>query len=463
MIKSNSPYYITTPFVSSGSGLTSQNYELSVWVWDGLKSAVPTTANYKTTKGNPTGSTGSDKINIARIVNDYIEFKPRDTTSTGVLNGNNQQWVKTSVIYNSGLVSQQQVTSLTITNRAFSSGNVLLTLNGILHTFPVTGGITGPGAGSNALEIKNYINTLTTHTATHFGRIVTITAVQNELQSSTLIDVSNLASMTVTVLTTQAGSAGAEAPQREATSLMSLGYSYGDEGDNITTILDNTLIPTQDYKVNRSGKFVVPILISETVTSPITVISYPNNQINFSVTEAATTTSSELVKYIWVQCSEATSDTYIEVVFNSKTTTLLIQDEYKYTPIDIFFQNKEGAQQVLTFFKEQKSGLSITSSEFESDRGQPVQGYHQFVRYNVQGRKDLTLNSGFVDEEMNEIFTQLLLSERIWLHNTIVNGKIEFIPLNIKSKQISYKTQLNERLINYEIKFEYSYNEINNI
>ena len=64
---------------------------------------------------------------------------------------------------------------------------------------------------------------------------------------------------------------------------------------------------------------------------------------------------------------------------------------------------------------------------------------------------------------MNEIFTQLLLSERIWSHNTIVNGKIEFIPLNIKSKQISYKTQLNERLINYEIKFEYSYNEINNI
>ena len=78
----------------------------------------------------------------------------------------------------------------------------------------------------------------------------------------------------------------------------------------------------------------------------------------------------------------------------------------------------------------------------------------------MQGRTDLTLNSGFVDEEMNEIFTQLLLSERIWER---VSSFSRFIPLNIKSKQISYKTQLNERLINYEIKFEYSYNQINNI
>jgi hypothetical protein len=460
MIKSNSPYYITIPFVSASSGLTSQNYELSVWVWNGLKSTPPTTASYTTTKGNPTASTGYDTINIARIVNDYIEFEPQQANGTSVINGKNQQWVKTSVIYNSDLVAQPQITTLTITNRAFSSGNVLLTLNGILHTFPVTGGVTGPGAGTNALEIANYINTLTTHTATHFGNIVTITAVQNDLQSLTLIDVSNLASMVVNVLTVQAGSAGAEAPQYETTNLMSLGYSYGDEGLNNTSILNNTLIPTQDYKVYRAGNFVVPILISETGTSPITVISYPNNQINYSSSIPSTTSSSDLVKYIWVQCDETTTDNYIEVVFNGQTTTLLIQDEPKYSPIDIFFQNKEGAEQVLTFFKEQKSELSITSSEFESDRGQPSTGNHQFVRYNVQGRKGLTLNSGFVDEEMNEIFTQLLLSERIWQR---ISSFSRFIPLNIKSKQISYKTQLNERLINYEIKFEYSYNEINNI
>jgi hypothetical protein len=172
-----------------------------------------------------------------------------------------------------------------------------------------------------------------------------------------------------------------------------------------------------------------------------------------------------MVKYLWIQCDETTTDTYIDIVYSGQTTTLLLQDEYKYTPIDIFFQNKEGAEQVLTFFKEQKNSLSITSSEFESDRGQPKFGNHQFVRYNVQGREDLTLNSGFIDEDMNGIFAEMLLSERIWSYSTNLFSKstLIFTPLNIKSKQLSYKTQLNERLINYEMKFEYSYNQINNI
>lgn len=458
MIKSNSPYYITIPFVSTSSGLTSQNYELSVWVWNGLKSTPPTTASYTTTKGNPTVSTGYDTINIARIVNDYIEFEPQQANGTSVINGKNQQWVKTSVIYNTNLVAQPQITTLTVaTAAALGSSSCLLTLNGTVHTVPITSLNT---TLDNALHIKNYVDALPDYSATLSNSVVTITAATNEIQSATAWSVGTAAPMVVNVLTVQAGSAGAEAPQYETTNLMSLGYSYGDEGLNNTSILNNTLIPTQDYKVNRAGNFVVPILISETGTSPITVISYPNNEINYSSSIPSTTSSSDLVKYIWVQCDETTTDNYIEVVFNGQTTTLLIQDEPKYAPIDIFFQNKEGAEQVLTFFKEQKSELSITSSEFESDRGQPSTGNHQFVRYNVQGRKGLTLNSGFVDEEMNEIFTQLLLSERIWQR---VSSFSKFIPLNIKSKQISYKTQLNERLINYEIKFEYSYNEINNI
>jgi len=464
MIKSNSPYYITTPLVSVASGLTCQNYKLSVSVWDGLKSSPPATATYTTTKNNPTASTGSDRINIARIVNDYIDFAPQKTTTTSVINGNNQRWVKTSVIYNNDFVAQPQITVLTVTNKALSSDNAFLTLNGVLHTVPINGGIF-TSASANAEEIKNYINTLTTHTATRLETIVTITAVQNGLQSATLIDVSGVAAMTVNVLTTQAGSTGPEAPQYATTSLMSLGYSYGNEGENVTTIENNTLIATQDYKVNREGVFVVPILVSETLQTTATVISYPNNEINQSFTIPLTTDSSNLVKYIWVICTETTTDSYIEVVFNGQTTTLLIQDEPKYTPIDIFFQNKEGAEQVLTFFKEQNNSLSITSSEFESDRGQPSLGNHQFVRYNVQGRTELTLNSGFVDQDMNEAFTQMLLSERIWSYSTNIFSKISsiFIPLSIKSKELSYKTQLNERLINYEIKFDYSYNEINNI
>lgn len=190
----------------------------------------------------------------------------------------------------------------------------------------------------------------------------------------------------------------------------------------------------------------------------ITVISYPANQINFTEDVGDSLISSELVKYMWVDVSEATTDEYIEITYNGETITLLIEDECRYTPIDIFFQNKEGAEQVITFFKAKTESMSVTSEEFQANRGQANLGNHQYIRYNVQARSKFKINSGFVIEEMNETFKQLFSSERVWKYE----GGI-FTPLNILSKSLEYKTRQKDRLINYEVEFEYAFNEINNI
>ena len=190
----------------------------------------------------------------------------------------------------------------------------------------------------------------------------------------------------------------------------------------------------------------------------ITVTSYPDNQINFSQDVGDSLLSSELVKYMFVDVSEATTDEYIEITYNGETITLLIQDECRYTPVDIYFQNKEGAEQVLTFFKAQSESLSVTSEEFQASRGQANLGNHQYIKYNVQSRQKLKVNSGFVNEEMNETFKQLFLSQRVWKYE---NGI--FTPLNLSSKSFEYKTRQKDRLINYELEFEYAFNEINNI
>lgn len=190
----------------------------------------------------------------------------------------------------------------------------------------------------------------------------------------------------------------------------------------------------------------------------VTVISYPNNEINYSVSEGTTFDSAEFVKNVFVDVSETTLDTYIKIVYNGVTTTLNIIDECKYTPIDIVFFNKNGGQQVLTFFKEKSDSLNITSEKYESDRGQPSLGGHQFVRYNTQGRSSFKVHSGFVDEDLNETFRQLLLSDRVWSFANSV-----FTPLNVKTSSFEEKTRLKEKLISYEIEFELSYNEINNI
>lgn len=190
----------------------------------------------------------------------------------------------------------------------------------------------------------------------------------------------------------------------------------------------------------------------------IEVISYPANQINFSQDVGDTILSNEMVKYMFVDLSEATTDEYVEITYNGETITLLITDECRYTPIDIYFQNKEGAEQVLTFFKAQTESLSVTSEEFQASRGQVNLGNHQYIKYNVQGRQKLKVNSGFVNEEMNETFKQLFLSQRVWKYE---NGI--FTPLNLSSKSFEYKTRQKDRLINYELEFEYAFNEINNI
>lgn len=190
----------------------------------------------------------------------------------------------------------------------------------------------------------------------------------------------------------------------------------------------------------------------------ITIISYPDNQINESIVEPTSLLSNEMVQNVWVNVAEATTDTYIEIVFNDVTTTLLITDECRYTPIDICFQNKEGALQFMTFFKAKTDSLSVTNEEFEGDRGQPLDSNHQYVKFNVQGKSKFKVNSGFIEESMNETVRQLLLSERVWMYSNEI-----FTPLNVAGKSLEYKTRQKDRLINYEIDFDYAFNEINSI
>jgi hypothetical protein len=99
MIKSLSPYYIEIPLISPLSDTVCISYTLEVFVWNGLKTSPPTTPTYSITKKNIDNSVGTDKVNIARIVNDYIDFTPQLGTVTGLYDGNNQRWVKTQVVY----------------------------------------------------------------------------------------------------------------------------------------------------------------------------------------------------------------------------------------------------------------------------------------------------------------------------------------------------------------------------
>lgn len=242
------------------------------------------------------------------------------------------------------------------------------------------------------------------------------------------------------------------------------GYSYGNEGENVVSVADNVLLDGREFKVNRSGIFILPLYTIDNTIPAITVISSPGAEINENpITPPSLTQrqSSQATQYLWVDVS-ASTDTSIEIVMGTDdpapTVTLIIEDEYKHTPMDIVFVNKYGVCQSLTFFKEFDSSLSIKKEKYETDNNQPSAGFHQFRTLNVQGQESFKVQSGWVDEEMNETFKQLMLSEQVW-HFDGTNH----IPLNISSSSLNYKTQKKDRLIQYEVDFDYSFNVINNI
>lgn len=349
-----SPYYIQVPFVAPLSGLVCTEFILNIYIYSGLKSAVPISPTYSITKDNPTASSGSTKIDVSRLVADFIEFNPVINNTTGVVNGSNQIWVRVSTTYKTA----------------------------------------------------------------------------NPTDASTQTNIS--------------------------TELATKGYAYGLDGENTAFPINKILVPIIDYKVNK--KFVVPVLIDEASTSPYSVISYPNNVINLVGAIPSSANSNNLIKNIWINVADAINEEYIEVTYNSQVITLLIEHECRYSPIDILFQNKEGVVMILPFFKKKTDSMDVTSEEYESDRGQPKDGIHQYTNFNIQGRSKFSINSGFVDEEMNDVFKQLLLSERVWIYS-----ENNLIPINIESKNIEYKTRANDRLINYTMNFKYAYNEVNNI
>ena len=135
--------------------------------------------------------------------------------------------------------------------------------------------------------------------------------------------------------------------------------------------------------------------------------------------------------------------------------------ECKFTPYKVTFVNKFGALQDLYFFK--KSVLNVTTKDekYKSNiinNGTYSISEHQNKILNKQASQKLTLNSGFYPEDYNEVFEQMLFSELVWIE---MDGNT--LPININTSSFTYKTQLNDKLIQYTIDVDFAHDKINNI
>ena len=139
----------------------------------------------------------------------------------------------------------------------------------------------------------------------------------------------------------------------------------------------------------------------------------------------------------------------------------------------ITYINKYGVQQDLWFFLKETKNLSRTNEGYKSNTiTYPSGGATYNVQnapnkvFNTQAKQTHTLSSGYYPEFANKQFEELLLSEYVWFHKPtsgIGVGTYIVVPVKVKTSSMTFKTSVNDRLIEYTIEFEEAFDYINNI
>lgn len=152
---------------------------------------------------------------------------------------------------------------------------------------------------------------------------------------------------------------------------------------------------------------------------------------------------------------------YVDTTSGVTKLTVKSESECKFTPYKVTFINKFGALQDIWFFK--RTNESLTTKQEKYKRNTIVAGSYDISRHQDKtltknGKEKLTLNTGYYPEAYNDVFKEMQLSEDCWIE---INSQT--LPIQVTSSSLAYKTQLNDKLINYTIEVEFAFDTINNI
>lgn len=272
------------------------------------------------------------------------------------------------------------------------------------------------------------------------------------------------------------------------------GYGYFHEGTNPELSRDS-LISNEVIWRPEDENIKVPVFTDDAIE----VVMLNGDMVLRSVTLGPSDETSEMIEYVSVS-GDISADNYKQRVLSTGGTyeynPLLIKvdnyvdinlvdtirvyrgDSYKkisvrtqqcdkYPDRKITFINKFGALQDIYFFAKEVESMSASSDTFKSNSFSNVTlSYdttkHQYQQFDKQARERVILNTGFVSDDYNEVITQMMLSEKVWLTKT-TDKESNVIPVIPITKDVTYKTSLNDKMVEYAIEFEYAFDKIQNI
>lgn len=157
--------------------------------------------------------------------------------------------------------------------------------------------------------------------------------------------------------------------------------------------------------------------------------------------------------------------------FNSVIDQVRVYNECepKYDPVSLYFVNRYGAWDYVTFLKRSDVDLNLDKEVYRSVIGNAsASGYtwgnqSRGVRsYNHQVNHKMTLNTGFVSEDYSEVMEQLLMSEYVLMvfNRTTTQSGSEFNisqeqrAVNVLTNSLRLQKHINDKTINYTIDIE---------
>lgn len=254
------------------------------------------------------------------------------------------------------------------------------------------------------------------------------------------------------------------------------GYNDFKEGVNYT--VEPEAMISGSYIQYKKGDYIFLPVNAEKVTSVSfmyknSVISTynvsDNGNANQKINYASYLTTSQEIDIIKYEVSGVYSIINVEQI-----------EECKYPVHKIVFLNRWGALQDLYFFKKSTESLESRSENFQSSifKARSISysikedvctediAYNSYSTtahakktFNANATESISLNTGFVPESMNPYFEELMVSEYVWL----IDDNDVVYPVNLKDSSFTYKTGLNDKMINYTMNFEKSFNLVNNI
>lgn len=174
--------------------------------------------------------------------------------------------------------------------------------------------------------------------------------------------------------------------------------------------------------------------------------------------------TNQKIQYVTIPADSSTVQVY-DTNDSTLLKTISVTNicEPKFTPYKITFVNKYGAFQDLYMFKKSMENLNVTDERFRrntivNNTTSYATNAAQSERYNVNAQTSLTVNTGFIKEDMNSTIEEMFLSENVW-----IRYENKTLPVLPKSKSLAYKTVLNDKLINYTVELEFAFTKINSV